>query len=712
MAFITNANKQLKAPEHIQMTTMRWWRLGIILCLCVSCFASVREEYFRFHNLVEGPRSGKVKEEFNFATLKSEKPLSDQFSICSSLLVGFVREYFSFFVIMNEDASDPWFYFDIIVESSGSQPFSFARPAIKGFWVPTSPKSHQLKDWGLQEWTQACVSVDTETGQAVIVVNGEVLLNQSIGQLKSGRPRSLNGALILGLDWQRRDYIRQSEAAIGNVQIYNKGLDMATMVEATHSGKFPEEAYLKWNTSNWKRTGDVRTLNTSNFLRRKERLHYFSAVSTWNQCFKFCSRLQKRGRLPSVRNKTESLKVIQHSKRMINRTALMYASFNDKAHEDNFVDVYTGYAMPNDLFSKGEPDGGESENCIAWSTKSDGLMDDIPCDRKNRARDCFCELQGTIRSRLRGLCDASNLDSFYTITQGEHGEVDFRGLKGTQISLKRDKWEAKTSEGTTTRNILAPKSSHLLGRYEWLIENDSHTCGGDPLKSHTYQTFLKMTSCLDDEFTCWNGDCIPLEQRCDQVFDCDDQSDEKDCQIVLLSDSYKRSVPPLTRLKTGGSKNFSPVKVRVNLTVMDVLAIREMKNEIQINLRMNITWTEVRATFKNLKQRTMLNTLPEELKKTIWIPSIFYTNLNDHFSYTNIKDNMKHSNIIVNREGKGELSGLGTLDETLMFQGIENPLTMSLHDTKTFGCMFQLQWFPFDIQVCIFHFQSLIKVLL
>ena len=697
------------------MATMSWWRLGILFCLFVSCFASGREEYFQFHNLTEGPRSGKVKEDFNFAMLKSEKPLSDQFSICSSVLVQFVREYFSFFVIMNEDASYPWFTFYINVEGSGSQPSHHVTSSVKGFWVPTSPKSHQLKDWSLQEWTQACLSVDTETGEVVIVVNGEVLLKQPIEQLKSERPRSLNGAVILGLDWQRKDFIRQSEAGIGNVQIYNKVLDLSTMVEATHSGEFPEDAYLRWNPSNWMRTGEVRILNTSNFLRWKQRLHYFSAVSTWNQCSKFCSRLQKKGRLPSVRNRTESLKVVQRSKRMINRTALMYASFNDKGREGDFVDVYTGDAMPKDLFSIGEPDGGESENCIAWSTKSDGLMDDIPCDKKSRKRDCFCELQGTITAKLRGLCGSSNLDSFYTITQGEQGEVDFKGLKGTTISLKEEKWEAMTREGTNTRNILAPKSSHLLGRYEWLVENDSHTCGGDPLKSDTYHTFLKMTSCLHNEFTCWNGDCIALEHRCDQVFDCDDQSDEKDCQILFLPDSYKRSVPPLTRLETdgfskNGSKNFSPVRVGVNLTVMEVVAIREMENQIQIKLRTNITWTEVRATFKNLKHRTMLNTLPEELKETIWIPSILYTNQNDHFYYANLKDNMKHSSIIVNREGEGKLSGLGTVDETLMFEGSENPLTMSLRDTKTFRCTFQLQWFPFDTQVYIFPFQSLLKI--
>ena len=679
------------------MVAMYRRRLGLLALLCIFSFISTGQEYFKFQDQAVEIRPGATKEGFNYATLNSLKPLPSQFSICSSLLVEFMKEFFSFFVVMNEDGSLPWITFYIYVDSQGTQPLFYLTPAVGGFWVPTSPESRQLDDWSWQEWTQACLSVDAETGLAVMVVNGEVLLNQTIEELRRDRPQSLKSAIILGLDWQRKDYVLQSQPGIGNLQIYNMELNISTMVEITKSGTFPKNAYLPWNTADWTKTGDVREVRVKSFQRKKQLLHYFSAATTWNECFHFCTRVQKSGGLPSAKNKNESLLVIQHAESILNRTALMYASFNDKDIEGKFVDFHTGDTMPPALFSRNEPDGGETENCIAWSTKSDGLMDDIPCDQASRARDCFCELQSAIKARLRGLCSESNLDSFYLLTQGEQGRASFRGLRGTQISLVGDKWEARTTEGTKSRKILAPKSSHLLGRYEWLVENDAHTCN----TNHT--TFLKMTTCLDQEFTCWTGDCISLEQRCDQVSDCDDQSDEKDCEIVVLPDSYQKSVPPLTRLKTKGDKHFSPVEVRVNLTVMDVVAIRETENEIQIKLRTNITWTEVRATYKNLKDQALLNTLPEEIREKIWIPSILYTNLNDHLFFSNIKDNLKHSSLTINKEGKGRLNKLSEVDETLVFDGRENPLTMSLHDTKTLRCMFQLQWFPFDIQVC-FHF--------
>ncbi|KAM3922273.1 basement membrane-specific heparan sulfate proteoglycan core protein isoform 4-T4 [Leptodactylus fuscus] len=40
---------------------------------------------------------------------------------------------------------------------------------------------------------------------------------------------------------------------------------------------------------------------------------------------------------------------------------------------------------------------------------------------------------------------------------------------------------------------------------------------------------LSPLSCSPDEFTCRNGECVPLEFRCDQRHDCRDMSDEEDC---------------------------------------------------------------------------------------------------------------------------------------------------------------------------------------
>ena len=51
-------------------------------------------------------------------------------------------------------------------------------------------------------------------------------------------------------------------------------------------------------------------------------------------------------------------------------------------------------------------------------------------------------------------------------------------------------------------------------------------CAGTPLT-------LSLSSCLDSEFTCSEGSCVALSNRCDMQLDCPDESDEKDCQKLL-----------------------------------------------------------------------------------------------------------------------------------------------------------------------------------
>lgn len=42
---------------------------------------------------------------------------------------------------------------------------------------------------------------------------------------------------------------------------------------------------------------------------------------------------------------------------------------------------------------------------------------------------------------------------------------------------------------------------------------------------------IKTVLCkIGSEFTCGNGICIPIEQRCDKKMNCNDGSDERNCR--------------------------------------------------------------------------------------------------------------------------------------------------------------------------------------
>ena len=53
-------------------------------------------------------------------------------------------------------------------------------------------------------------------------------------------------------------------------------------------------------------------------------------------------------------------------------------------------------------------------------------------------------------------------------------------------------------------------------------------------KDKDYEIEIKLTGCKDYDFTCDNGQCIRMEQRCDQLPKCEDKSDEQNCRLLVL----------------------------------------------------------------------------------------------------------------------------------------------------------------------------------
>ena len=308
--------------------------------------------------------------------------------------------------------------------------------------------------------------------------------------------------------------------------------------------------------------------------------------------------------------------------------------------------------------------------------------------------------------RLRGLCPASHLDSFYTI-KNEGDRIFLKGPSGTEISLEDGEWKATTTKDqkkTKSVSILASPGSYLLGKHDWIISKDSKVCSQDSLaattvSAYTYRTSLKLSSCEDNEFTCWDGDCINIGERCDQVFDCSDQSDERDCQMLVLEDSYKRSVPPLiSAIAENGTKLIIPAEVVVSLKLIELLGIKERENQIEVKIETKLKWYDYRAKFFNLKKEMLLNTMQLKDVERLWIPRIIYSNMKGG---ENTKETIDDAIMYVEREGAPAFSGLEIVDENEIFDGKENRLNLHVEFTNVFTCKFQLRFFPFDTQVKI-----------
>ena len=491
---------------------MRLATLCLLLLVSSPLKPSGAVQYFQFGAQDQGFTFATSKEQMNFATLNSNKSLADRFSICGSMWVGFSRGRRSFISISKEDRSQQWFtiYVDIFETKTDIKFYATGiRYPVRS--LKTQPRIH--------DWIHACVTFDTISGWLQIIVDRETVFNRTVEELKSGRPMTLQNTIFLGLVWKTNDQVYQSTAPIGNVQFYNECLKRMEMESSTKSGIFPNDAVHVWDTRDWTMNGNVtiheRSLTTQNSVNGKE-VAIFPSLATWDECYKLCSGMN--GRIVSVPHQKDVLKLKELTKQ---HSAFVPTPFNDIKYEGQFENIYNGEMMDKSLFAAGEPDQGRKENCVALELLG-GTFFDIGCERQKNYQ-CFCEFDDQVRLRLRGLCSESFLDYLYTVTN-ENQDIVFKGFSGTEIYLNGSMWKAETVAGqhkTMTEHIFATKRSYLLGTHVWTFSKDSADCSDPSSESQDlYRAHVKMTSCQDGEFTCWDGECISIEQRCDQVMNC------------------------------------------------------------------------------------------------------------------------------------------------------------------------------------------------
>ena len=98
-----------------------------------------------------------------------------------------------------------------------------------------------------------------------------------------------------------------------------------------------------------------------------------------------------------------------------------------------------------------------------------------------------------------------------------------------------------------------------------------------------------------------------MNERCDQIIQCQDESDEDNCSLLVFKESYNKLVPPVSFNYSGN--NIIPVSIRVSTSLRNVLEISEFTHTIDLKLGISLEWYDKRVLFHNLKSEEALNVL-------------------------------------------------------------------------------------------------------
>ena len=223
---------------------------------------------------------------------------------------------------------------------------------------------------------------------------------------------------------------------------------------------------------------------------------------------------------------------------------------------------------------------GSEKNCLVFYVHRPvtNAWQEYQCETET-AKDCLCAPKRQPILRLKGACNKL-LDTFYTTRQLQEGLADvfLVGLKHSRIDYDKvdQKWVLTDAKSTVVaENRASSELSYVLGKHEWTFIGDEYKCHG----GETYKTILKLSGCNFDEFTCNDGQCVSMEERCNQLTNCRDESDEIDCKLLILKITYNKKVPPII---AKGMAKFDPVQVNISINLLKIVSMEEVQHKIDI----------------------------------------------------------------------------------------------------------------------------------
>lgn len=215
-----------------------------------------------------------------------------------------------------------------------------------------------------------------------------------------------------------------------------------------------------------------------------------------------------------------------------------------------------------------------------------------------------CSIESGNTLKLLGLSDKMKheVDSKYYF-HFEEGKHFLRGIENSFIRRHDKKKSWCLAQRQSPANSLlctdTPFDFPPVGRRYW--------AGPD---NETLR--LTLSGCREDEFTCDSGRCVKLSGRCDSRMNCDDRSDEDNCDVIRVDTEQRMSVT---------SKPFSPLEVKAEVNLAHLTGINLAENNFVASMWLHLSWTDKRLEFFNLPSSS--SKAAKLSTENMWKPKVF-----------------------------------------------------------------------------------------
>ena len=576
-------------------------------------------------------------------------------------------------------------------------------------------------------WKHQCFAVDFSTGMFTYFLDGIKIFSvknifKDVKAAMDAFPTQFN-FVSLGCSYQSAgSKMKSIVGQVTDLQIFNSVLEESEMKAYTNCEKMLKGDLLTWDKIPWilagsKQVSEIEYLDIQNDICAQQDSSLILLpfpLQKEPHALEMCGRLSSN--IASYTNETDLDEILHflakrnnlHENECISQTSetefLMTAGIDGKLVDGYFINPSTSSEISYLPWDDGRPWGGVHQ-CLFLSVNIQLINTSSPVIKSVAVQDESCnDFEGgcfickhdkpAIKFSIRGLCSGSKLDRTYMLRTQDDGNPVYVGRHTSFLYFDAflDLWIWMDRKDNKSIALCNKKMETLiLGKNTCDFSNFHDKCGE---ASASVDVEIKLTSCSAGLFTCEDGQCIDMEHRCDQNPNCVDQSDEVNCQMLVKSDTYKKTIAPFSYNGTNGQ--VAPVLVNVSMDIISLLKFKEVDMEFVLKYQIKKEWFDTRLTYWNLKERRYANALSSEEKESIWLPILTFTNTENNEVTAGDID----SEVTVTRASEFIRSEANILDEINIFNGGENKLTYERVYTKIFRCDYQLQLYPFDTQRC------------
>lgn len=527
------------------------------------------------------------------------------------------------------------------------------------------------------------------------------------GPAIDGNENAYEAAFIIGQepDSMRGDYA-ESQGFSGDItelNIWNMVIEENQIIKMARCESSGEGNSVRWN-KNWLKINLVKITDIDEsflFCQRKSVLVIFPRKLSLLNAERTCSIYGGEIAVPSSEKENNQVKNVlsQHNKVCVEK--------KNFASSDKGKGVWLGMQKNQYLWYKMQPNKSlVSINYSNWdevygqsSLKinqelcpfmfSDGLWG---YDRMNRCRALtlcvICSFPEIPVFALKGQCrESTSLEwNYYMVLNSLCQAESFEGYtKRSKIIFDGEKWK---KENMTIKGVLElKKATHPLGRYNWDWYDQS--CGVGALQK---KSFAFSVCKFGEEYTCDSGECVAISKRCDTIHDCEDSSDEDECDYILIPSTYRKIIAPQVKRDGNDEIRILTMVIVENIDYIDTLNMR-----IGLTLTLKMKWADNRLTYKNLHRG--MHVLSETTGANLWLP-LDYTTHEHAIVGRIVKDSNKRI-VLHTLEPAIPIDPHNSREDSYFSSGT-NTLEMSQRFKIEYNCVFHLQHYPFDKLICEF----------